>query len=150
MSLYTKTILDLLGCTLEEAPLVEALMRDTYGTLDSLSLDIFKREAKRCLSEARKDPETARLSAQFRGKVQVRARDSGAPERGGVVNLDSSTIRVALRCLTDGPYRLHHDHVDMPVFRELRKRRFATMMLGIGGVTFALTDAGRTELEKTR
>lgn len=70
MSLYTKTILNLLGCTLKEAPLVEAMMRSTHNTLDGLSLDTFKREAKRCLSEARKDPETARLNAQFRGLLR--------------------------------------------------------------------------------
>lgn len=61
MSYYQKAIIECCGCTAEEAPKVEQLMRDTYRTLDGLSKAAFKKEAKLCLKALRSDPELSRL-----------------------------------------------------------------------------------------
>lgn len=69
MSLYHATIL-LTGCSDEEAPLVEAYMRESYGTLSNLSGSVFQREALRCLALVRADPQTARMLAESYGLVK--------------------------------------------------------------------------------
>jgi hypothetical protein len=70
MSLYTKTIIELTGCTPEEAPLVEGFMRNTYGVLDGISRATFRREAKECLLVARRHPEAAQDNARSHGLIR--------------------------------------------------------------------------------
>lgn len=59
--MYRALIITLTGCTPEEAPKVERLMRDTYHTLDHLSRAAFKKEAKICLAALRSDPVLAEV-----------------------------------------------------------------------------------------
>lgn len=61
--MYRALIIELTGCTAEEAPMVEQLMRDVFHTLDSLPRARFKREAKSALKDLRADPELRRLLA---------------------------------------------------------------------------------------
>ena len=58
-SLYCKLIIELTKCEPVEAPLVEGLMRDVYGTLDNLDRRTFGREAKKALKDARENPRLA-------------------------------------------------------------------------------------------
>lgn len=59
--MYKALIIETTGCTPEEAPKVERLMRDTYRTLDHLSRAAFKKEAKLCFAALRSDPELAKV-----------------------------------------------------------------------------------------
>ncbi len=62
-SLYARLIVELTGCTPDEAPLVEGLMRCIYSTLDGLDRARFRREARASLKAARLDPALARETA---------------------------------------------------------------------------------------
>ncbi len=72
--MYTKLITSATGCTQEDAPDVEALMRDEYGNLDSLSPTQFTRSAIECyklvtyLKTDAGKAEWARMEAQVLGK----------------------------------------------------------------------------------
>jgi hypothetical protein len=70
MSLYAKVILATTKCTPEEAPLVEGLLRSTYGTLDSLDRATFAREGKKCLVEVRADLAGATAVAKSYGLIR--------------------------------------------------------------------------------
>ena len=70
MSHYAKVIIETTKCTPEEAPLVEGLLRVTYGTLDALDRKTFSREGKKCLIEARSDPKMAQDVARSYGLIR--------------------------------------------------------------------------------
>lgn len=70
MSIYTNLIIELTKCTPEEAPLVEGLMRVTYGTLDGLDRATFRREAKKGLATARENLDLARDVARSYGLIR--------------------------------------------------------------------------------
>ena len=70
MSQYQKTIVELTKCSPEEAPLVEGYLRSIYGTLDGLSRARFGSEARKCLKEARLDPEVATALARSYGLIR--------------------------------------------------------------------------------
>lgn len=61
--MYQKLIIELCGCTPEEAPMVEQLLRDLYRTLDHLPRARFKKEAVLALRDLRADPELRALLA---------------------------------------------------------------------------------------
>jgi hypothetical protein len=67
VSYYTKVIVELTGCTEEEAPLVEGILRCTYGTLDGLTRGAFRLEGKKALREVRADVKTAEEVARSYG-----------------------------------------------------------------------------------
>lgn len=71
MSLYTKLIVDLTKCTVEEAQLVEGFLRVTYGVLDGLDRATFKREAKKALLDVRVSPDLARDLARSYGLLRT-------------------------------------------------------------------------------
>ncbi|MDP1824881.1 MAG: hypothetical protein Q8L48_16615 [Archangium sp.] len=70
MSNYQELIVRLAGATVEEAPLVEAMMRVEHGTLDSLSNERFKGESQRALLEVKDDPAGARALAKSLGMMR--------------------------------------------------------------------------------
>ncbi len=55
--MYRKIIMDLTGCTAEEAPRVEQFMRDRWRVLDGLDRAEFRREARKALKIARENPD---------------------------------------------------------------------------------------------
>jgi hypothetical protein len=67
---YAQVIIELMGCKPEEAPLVEALMRDTFGTLDAIDRTTFKKEAKIRLALARSNPGLATEAAKYHGLIR--------------------------------------------------------------------------------
>jgi hypothetical protein len=67
VSIYTQIIIDAVKCSPEEAPLVEGLLRVTYGTLDGLDRAALRREGKKCLAAVRADVELARDVAKSFG-----------------------------------------------------------------------------------
>jgi hypothetical protein len=68
---YTKLIADALGCTGDEAVMVEAAMRLTYPTLDGLSRERFNREARESLAFVKACPDDARGNALSFGFAEV-------------------------------------------------------------------------------
>lgn len=70
MSNYQEMIVRLTGATVEEAPLVEAMMRLEHGNLDALSNETFKYSAGRRLLEVRDDVKLAREIAKSYGLVR--------------------------------------------------------------------------------
>ena len=71
MSLYCNLIVEVTGCTREEAPKVERCMRDTYPTLDGLSKAAFKKEAKLSLAAVRADTEGLWNKPEFKPRCEV-------------------------------------------------------------------------------
>jgi len=65
--MYQKQIAKVLGCTNVEARLVEGFMRLEYGTLDNLSPQKFKSEAKIGYACVQVDPEAAKELATSYG-----------------------------------------------------------------------------------
>lgn len=65
---YQKHIQEASECTDAEAPEVEELMRDIYGTLDNISAATFRREARKGLKDLRtlrkSDPTWSRIVKQ--------------------------------------------------------------------------------------
>ena len=55
--MYRRVIIELTGCSIEEAPRVEQFMRDRWRVLDGLSRAEFRREARAALKIARDNPD---------------------------------------------------------------------------------------------
>jgi hypothetical protein len=69
---YERLIIEVTKCRTDEAPMVEGLMRDVYGTLDGLDRKTFQREAKKALRDARADPKLALDVANSYGLIRPR------------------------------------------------------------------------------
>ena len=70
MSNYQEMIVRLVGATVEEAPLVEAMMRVEYGTLDRFTNEAFVTAARRALLEVKDDTAACREIAKSYGLVR--------------------------------------------------------------------------------
>lgn len=68
-STYAEVLVEVTGCTTEEAPLVEGYLRLDYGSLSNLSREQIRRDAREILPLVRAEPAASRRLAVSFGLV---------------------------------------------------------------------------------